>query len=95
MGYLENMDDATLDKLRSLCGQTLSYQGRNCTVIELLQNENSLVLQCSDQQRTIQANQFGEANRRVPDYHTLPLLIEHGVLNPVIAAWIKEAEAMP
>ena len=84
------MDKTFLDDLHSLLGRTLSYQGETCTIIELLPGENSLVLQCGNQHQTIQANQFGEANRRVPGYHTLPLLVEHGVLNPVIATWVSE-----
>lgn len=84
------LDMVPFDDIHLLLGRTLTYQGETCTIIELLQGENSLVLQCSNQHQTIQANQFGEATRRVSSYHTLPLLVEHGVLNPVIAAWIKE-----
>ncbi len=84
------MEQACLDDLHSLLGRAFSYQGESCTIIELLQTENALVLQCNSQHHTIQANQFGEANRRASSYHTLPLLVEHGVMNPVIAAWLKE-----
>ncbi|VAW81017.1 hypothetical protein MNBD_GAMMA13-1971 [hydrothermal vent metagenome] len=96
MSYLRNMNyiinDMLLGKLHALRGRVLCYQGESCTVIELLQDENALVLQYTGRrQQAIQANQFGEANRRTSAYHTLPLLIEHGVLNPVIAAWVGQA----
>lgn len=84
------MDNDVLEDLKLLLGRTLTYQGENCVIIELLQSENTLVLQCDKHQTTIQANQFGDANRRAPNYHSLPFFVEHGALNPIIATWLGE-----
>jgi hypothetical protein len=88
------MHNDLLFDLQPLLGRTLSYQEERCTIIELLQSENTLVLQCENRRPTIQANQFGDANRRAPSYHSLPLLVEHGVLNPIIAGWLSQIEAI-
>ena len=85
-----SVDKAVFNDLRSLLGRTLGYQGESCTIIELLQSENTLVLQCDKRVTTIQANQFGDANRRAPNYYSLPLFVEHAALNPVIADWLSE-----
>ena len=84
------MDKYVLEDLQSLLGCTLMYQGESCIIIEVLQTENTLVLQCDKRQPVIQANQFGDANRRAPNYHSLPVFDEHGALNPVIAAWLSD-----
>jgi len=88
-----SMDNEVIEDLKSLLGRTLTYHGESCVIIELLQSENTLVLQCDKRQTTIQANQFGDANRRAPNYHSLPLLVEHGALNPIIADWLSDIKA--
>jgi hypothetical protein len=88
------MDTAVMDDLLSLIGRTLIYRGEKCTIIELLHSENTLVLQCDRCQPTIQANQFGDASRRAPGYHSLPVFVEHGALNPVIGTWLGEIKGL-
>jgi len=83
------METRVLQQLRSLIGRSLVYGGHSCQIIEILESENALVLRCEDSERIIQANQFGEATRRVKRHHTLPLFDEHQALNPIIAAWLE------
>lgn len=82
------MESLLLQRLRTLVGRTLSYDGHSCRIIEILEQENALVLRCEDGAPVIQGNQFGEATRRVMNCHTLPLFDKHQDLNPVIRAWL-------
>jgi hypothetical protein len=82
------IDPLLLKQLRSLVGRHIEYAGKACCVIEILDSEKALVIQCEGKQRVIQGNQFGEATRRVQQCHTLPLFDDSGKLHPVIADWI-------
>ena len=57
--------------LRDLIGLPVEYQGIRCEVIEVLEDKPSLVLQDCDNHNTIQADQHGEAHRRVPVTRTV------------------------
>jgi hypothetical protein len=83
------MESLLLERLRTLVGRTLSYDGHRCQIIEILERENALVLRCEDSERVIQGNQFGEATRRVKRCHTLPLFDQQQSLNPVILDWLS------
>jgi len=84
------MDSQLLKSLQALCGRRLNYTGHDCTVIDVLDGENALVLRCEDSQRSIQANQFGEANRRVRECRSLAVFDEHSEINPVIKTWLDQ-----
>lgn len=74
------------ERLKRLLGLRLSYQGIPCRVIEILDEEPALVLQDCAGPRTIQANQHGEASRRVPRIFTVALLdTRRDDLNPALA----------
>ena len=77
-----------LEQLRALVGQRVDYSGLCCRVVEVLDTEHALVVRCEGKERVIQGNQFGEANRRVQKYHTLPLFDETAQLNPLIRHWL-------
>lgn len=64
----------TLEQLRGMIGLRVRHHGLSCQVIEVLEDGPSLVLQNCQQVSTIQANQFGDANRRVPQTQTIPVL---------------------
>jgi len=87
------IDNALKRRLRALVGRHVEYRGHACQVIEVLDSEQALVVQCSlaDSPRTIQGNQFGEATRRVQACHTLPLYDEDRELNPDIVDWLNQA----
>jgi hypothetical protein len=70
--------------LRALVGRQIEFRGRSCRVIEILAAEQVMVVRCEEGDRIIQGNQFGEANRRVRECHTVPLFDENEDLNPVI-----------
>lgn len=62
------------DKLKILLGQTLTYQGVSCRVIDILADEPALVLRDHDDRRILQANQYGDAGDHLPRTFTVALL---------------------
>ncbi len=67
--------------LRQLIGGRARYQGRVYEIVEVLEDGPALVLQ-SDADNTIQADQLGEAHRRVPQTVEVPLpLTETGAVD--------------
>jgi hypothetical protein len=80
-------------QLRALIGRQVEYQGRPCQIVEVLDSEQALVVQCSctTSPRTIQGNQFGEATRRVQACHTIKLYDETQQLDPDIRHWLDQA----
>ena len=76
------MNSDLLEQLRALVGKPVEYAGHSCRIVEVLDSEHALVIRCEGKERVIQGNQFGEANRRVPEFHTLPLFEEGSTLNP-------------
>ncbi len=88
------IDDALKRQLRALVGCRVEYHGQPCQIIEVLDSERALVLQCllaTDSTATIQGNQFGEANRRVQACHTIPLFDDANDLNVDILSWLNQA----
>ena len=59
--------------LRDLIGSRARYLGAIYEIIEILEDGPALVLQNCDEHTTIQADQLGEAHRRVPQTMTLPI----------------------
>jgi len=62
-----------VDHLRDLIGTRALYNGILFEIIEVLEDGPSLVLQDCEKHTTIQADQLGEAHRRVPQTMTLPI----------------------
>jgi hypothetical protein len=63
-----------VQQLRNSIGTEVEYNGLRCTVVELLEEPLSLVIQATSAHTTIQDNQFGDAQRRVAQVFTLPCL---------------------
>lgn len=63
-----------IEQLRNLIGRRARYQGILCTIIEVLEDGPVLVLEACHKLTTIQADQMGEAHRRVPHTISIPLL---------------------
>lgn len=79
---MPTIDPPALEELRSLIGRDVSFAGQHCRVIEVLEDGPALVLSCSAD-NVIQANQHGDATRRVPMTRTIPVLNrEHTELHP-------------
>ncbi|MGE0081872.1 MAG: hypothetical protein AB7U81_11300 [Thiohalomonadaceae bacterium] len=61
-----------IEELRGLIGTTVSYRGIPCCVIEVLEDGPSLVL-LDRTHDSVQADQFGEPWRQLPDTHVVPV----------------------
>ena len=66
---------AKVGHLRNLIGTRARYHGTLFEIIEVLEDGPALVLQDCEKHTTIQADQHGEAHRRVPQTMTLPISI--------------------
>lgn len=66
-------DSDDLQRLRAAIGQVVQVQDRACRIMEVLEDEASVVVECLGMDKTIQANQFGDATRRVAQTRTIPL----------------------
>ena len=72
-------------KLKTLLGQSFTYQGVRCQVIEVLSGNPSatLVLRAGLEPKVIQPNQYGDAAGWAPQTFTTPILDQSGErLNP-------------
>lgn len=68
----------TMEQLRCLIGSRVRYEGATCEIIEVLEDGPALILQYADEHVEIQADQHGEAHRRVPTTVTVPILSPDG-----------------
>lgn len=59
------------EKLKKLLGQSMTYQGISCQVIEILTDEPALVLRDSSDHKVIQPNQYGDAGDWMPRTFTV------------------------
>lgn len=62
--------------LRQHIGRYVRHQGAVYEVIEVLEDVPALVLQDCEQHTTIQADQHGEAHRRVPQTRTISIPVD-------------------
>lgn len=65
------------DKLKNLLGQSLTYQGISCQVIDILVDETALVLRDGRERKVIHADQYGDASFRAPQTFTVAVLNVH------------------
>ncbi|MBL1432530.1 MAG: hypothetical protein COC09_09055 [Gammaproteobacteria bacterium] len=65
-----------IGKIRGLIGRHVIYKESEYIVIEVLDEAPALVLETRD--TVIQADQHGEAHRRVPNTETIPVLNSTG-----------------
>lgn len=80
-----------LEHLQQYIGCEITYKGKRCQLVEILDDGPSLVLMCLQPGTAIQSNQHGGANRRVNETHTVPCLSEiHDDLHPVLKAILPE-----
>jgi len=61
------------ERARDLLGRAVNYRGHACRVVELLGDPPALILQDEASGTEMQANQHGEAHRRVPRTYTVAL----------------------
>jgi hypothetical protein len=76
--------------LQALIGREAIVDGVHCQVIEILEAGPRVVV-CEVARSEIQANQYGDPQRRVPRTHTLPLRSAvHDDLHPVVRTFAGE-----
>ncbi len=68
--------DIDIGKIRGLIGRHVAYKDVKYIVIEVLDEAPALVLEAHS--TVIQADQHGEAHRRVPNTETVPVLNSSG-----------------
>ncbi len=68
----------SVNELRSMIGLRVSYQGSTCSIIEVLEDGPSLVLQETGTAASIQSNLHGQPTRRSPQTLTVRVLSENG-----------------
>jgi len=76
-----------MDNLRNLIGHEVKHEGQDCKIIEILEDDiPAIILQHHDHQTSIQADQHGEAHRKVPITITLPVIDrETGSFHPAFS----------
>ena len=70
----DNTIDIDVEQLRDFIGHDVRYEGRDCCIIEILEDGPALVLQHNTSMTTIQADQHGEAHRKVPSTITIEVM---------------------
>lgn len=75
---IELETDIDIARLQLLIGNEVRHNGKPCHIIEILEDGPSLVLQQRTQDTTIQADQHGEAHRKVPTTYTVAVLDTDG-----------------
>lgn len=69
-----NDSDVELNmRLRTLIGRRVVFQDAVCEVLEVLDDGPAIVLRRTGGDTVIQPNQYGDASRRVPQTHTIPV----------------------
>jgi len=85
----------TLNILHSLIGAKFIQQNETCVLIEIIEDEPSLVFQCQSN-KTIQCNQHGNAHRKSFPTHTVSCLNEIKTdLHPVLKNLLPDEEQAP
>ncbi len=78
--------DINLAQLRNMIGLRVRHGDLLCEIIEILDDGPTLVLK-DIRHAIIQSNKFGDATRRVPETHTVPVLsTDHAGLHPAFRA---------
>jgi hypothetical protein len=68
-----------VERLHSLIGHEVEFAGTLCQIIEILEDGPALILQQRRHLTSIQADQHGEAHRRVPCTITVPVFDPQGL----------------
>ena len=78
--------DITLEQLRACIGREVMFEGECYRIMDILNDANPvLVLSNDHSDPVIQANQHGEATRRVPPIRTVPVFgAEDGQVHPAL-----------
>jgi len=64
----------TKEQIRSMIGLQVKHHQVYCRVVEILEDGPAIILEDMEQHSSIQADQHGEAHRRVPQTYTIEVL---------------------
>ncbi len=81
--------------LRQQIGRYAQVEGAVYEVIEVLEEEPAMVLQDCEKHTTIQADQHGEAHRRVPETRTITIPVDHDGHYDISAVGIELLDREP
>ena len=62
------------EQMRSMIGLRVKYHDVYCQVVEIIEDGPSIVLENLERHTSIQADQHGEAHRKVPKTYTITIL---------------------
>lgn len=68
------MINISAEQIRDMIGLQVKYHDVYCRVVEVLEDGPSIVLEDMEKHIGIQADQHGEAHRRVPKTYTITVL---------------------
>jgi hypothetical protein len=68
----------SIEQLRGLIGLQVLYEGEDCRVVEVIEDNLSIVLGHENRDTTIQSDQHGHARRKVPQTTIIPVLNSNG-----------------
>ena len=69
------MIEISTEQIRGMIGLQVKYHDTFCRVVEILDDGPAIILEDMESQRnSIQADQHGEAHRRVPQTYTITVL---------------------
>ena len=80
-----------LKLLHQYIGDEINLNGKQCHLIDVLDNESALVFACQHEDKNIQSNQHGDAHRKVHSTYTLSCLNDNGDdLHPQIKSFLPD-----
>ncbi len=84
--------DITLEQLRACIGREVMFEGERYRITDILSDADPVLVLSNDHtDPVIQANQHGEATRRVPPIRTLPVYsAEDGQVHPALLKLILD-----
>jgi hypothetical protein len=85
----------TLERLRTLCGSELRYQGLRCLLVEVLDDPPVVVLRPIGADPVIQSDNFGQPTRHAPPLFELPVFGRDGVSLSAELQMLSFPEAPP
>ncbi len=68
------MIEISKEQIRNMIGLQVKYNSVYCRVVEILDDGLAIILEDMEAHNSIQADQHGEAHRRVPQTYTIEVL---------------------
>lgn len=79
-----------MQQARSMIGARLRYDGKDCTVIEVLEDKLEIIVEADNPGLTIQTDAYGNARREMRALYNVPILNEAGdALHPFFLSLVN------